>query len=338
MRLASPFLGTRCPDAVPAMTNHARSNLRGALFALAAFTLFSSHDVIVKTLGAQYATFQIIFFSVLLSFPLVVMMLMRDPDKATLLPVHPWWTALRTAAAMTTGVSAFYAFSTIPLAQVYAIIFAAPLLITMLSIPILGETVGVHRWAAVVLGLIGVIVVIRPGTAELGLGHAAAVTAAVTSSVASVIVRKIGRDERSAVLLLYPLMGNFLVMGAALPFVYVPMPVEHLGGLALMSVLAFTAMLLIIAAYKNGDAAIVAPMQYSQIFWAALYGWIFFGETIDTYTWFGAGIIILSGVYIVLRETFAGTSATTPVRRTKSRPDTATTPRPPRIAEQDARG
>ena len=315
------------------MSEARKSNLHGALFALVAFSLFATHDVIVKTLGAHYATFQIIFFSVLLSFPLVILMLMRDAHKATLIPVHPWWTALRTVAAMTTGLAAFYAFSTIPLAQVYAIIFTAPLLITILSIPILGETVGPHRWAAVVIGLIGVLVVMRPGTAELGLGHAAAITAAVTSSVASVIVRKIGRDERSAVLLLYPLMGNFLAMGAALPFVYKPLPIEHLGGLALMSVLAFTAMLCIIAAYTRGDAAVVAPMQYSQIFWAALFGWWFFEESIDLYTWVGAGIIILSGVYIVIRETFGGTSSTTPVRRTKSRPDTATTPRPPRIAE-----
>lgn len=313
------------------MTEPARSNLRGALYALSAFALFATHDVVVKVLGGHYATFQIIFFSVLLSFPLVVLMLMRDAEKATLIPVHPWWSLLRTAAAMVTGVSAFYAFATIPLAQVYAIIFASPLLITILSIPVLGERVGPHRWAAVVVGLVGVLVVIRPGAAELGLGHAAAVTAAVTSSLASIVVRKIGKDERSAVLLLYPLMGNFLVMGAILPFVYVPLPIEHLGALALMSALAFGAGLLIILAYTTSDAAIVAPMQYSQIVWAAVYGWLFFDETADLFTWIGAAIIIASGLYIVLRETFAGTSVTLPVLRTKSRPDTGTSPRRPTI-------
>lgn len=313
------------------MTEPARSNLRGALLSLSAFALFAMHDVVVKVLGGHYATFQIIFFSVLLSFPLVILMLMRDAEKATLIPVHPWWSLLRTVAAMVTGSSAFYAFATIPLAQVYAIIFAAPLLITILSIPILGERVGPHRWAAVAVGLAGVLVVIRPGTAQLELGHAAAVTAAVTSSVASIIVRKIGRDERSAVLLLYPMMGNFLVMGAILPFVYVPLPIEHLGGLALMSALAFCAGLLIIAAYTTADAAIVAPMQYSQIIWAALYGWLFFEESADTMTWTGTAIIIAGGLYIVLRETFGGTSLTRPVLRTRSRPDTGTSPRRPTI-------
>jgi S-adenosylmethionine uptake transporter len=315
------------------MTEHARSNLRGALYSLLSFALFATHDVIVKSLGSHYSTFQIIFFSVLLSFPLVILMLMRDAEKATLLPVHPWWTALRTVAAMVTGVAAFYAFATIPLAQVYAIIFASPLLITVLSIPVLGERVGPHRWGAVVIGLIGVFVVIRPGAAPLELGHAAAVTAACTSSVASIIVRKIGNDERRAVLLLYPMMGNFLVMGAAMPLVYIPLPIEHLGALALMSALAFGASLLIILAYTSGDAAIVAPMQYSQILWAALYGWLFFGESADKTTWFGAAIIIASGLYIVLRETFAGTSITRPVVRTRARPDTGTSPRRPTIQD-----
>ena len=309
------------------MSDPTRSNLRGALLALGAFALYATHDVLVKYLGAHYATFQIVFFSVLLSFPLVMLMLMRDATHGTLIPKHPWWTALRTVAAMVTASAAFYAFATIPLAQVYAILFTAPLLITLLSIPILGERVGVHRWAAVIMGLAGVFVVIRPGASPLEPGHVAAVTAAVTSALASVVVRKIGRDERNAVLLLYPMMGNFLVMGALMPFVYVPMPVEHLGALGLVSLLAFVATLLIIVAYTTADAAVVAPMQYSQILWAALYGWVFFGETADGLTWLGASIIVASGSYIVLRESL-GASRTRPVLQTKLRPDTGLAPRP----------
>lgn len=309
------------------MTDIGKSNLRGVMFALTAFALFATHDVVVKFLGGQYAVFQIIFFSVLLSFPLVMLMLMRDSARATLIPAHPWWTALRTLATTVTGSSAFYAFATLPLAQTYAILFAAPLLITILSIPILGERVGIHRWAAVAVGLAGVLVVLRPGTTELGLGHAAAVTAAVGSSLASIIVRKIGKDERSAVLLLYPMMANFVVMACILPFVYRPMPVEHLGLVGVIAVLAFVAGLCVIAAYKAADAAIVAPMQYSQIIWAAVFGSVFFAETPDRWTVTGAAIIIASGLYIVLRESLSGISATTPVLRTRSRPETGTSPR-----------
>lgn len=309
------------------MTEQARTSLRGASLALAAFAIFATADTLVKHLGGFYAPFQIIFFSVLLSFPLVMLMLIRDPQKATLRPVHPWWTAFRTLAVMVTGVAAFHAFATIPLAQVYAVLFAAPLIITVLSIPVLGERVGLHRWGAVIVGLLGVLVVLRPGTAPLSPGHLAAISAAFTSALASTIVRKIGRDERPAVLMLYPMLANFIAMGAILPLVYRPMPVEHLGLLALFAVLAFSAGLLVIAAYRAADAAIVAPMQYSQIIWAAIYGWLFFGERADRLTWLGAGIVILSGLYIVGRESLTGISRTRPVLRSRSRPDTGTSPR-----------
>ena len=155
------------------------ANARGALLALLAFGIFATHDVFIKVLGSSYSPVQIVFFSVLLSFPLTTMMLMRDAQPGTLLPRHPGWMALRTAASVLTAISAFYAFSVLPLAQVYAIIFASPLLITVLAIPVLGEVVRLRRWLAVLVGLAGVIVVLRPGSTELGLGHLAALAAAV---------------------------------------------------------------------------------------------------------------------------------------------------------------
>jgi len=299
-----------------------QSNTRGALFALAAFGVFATHDVIVKILGGDYAPFQIIFFSALLSFPLATLMLIRDAEPGTLLPSHPWWLALRTVASVITGVAAFYAFSVLPLAQTYAILFAAPLIITVIAIPILGEVVRIRRWAAVIVGLVGVIVVLRPGGAELGLGHAAALTAAIGGAVASVVVRKIGADERAVVLLLYPLLANVVVMGVALIWIYEPMPVEDLGLMVLISLLGWSGARLIVSAYNTAEAAIVAPMQYSQIIWATIYGYFFFGETLDAATAIGTSIIIASGLYIVLRESRAGTSSTTPVLRSRSRPGT----------------
>lgn len=309
------------------MTDLARSNLGGAALALLAFALFATHDVGVKILGQSYSPFQIIFFSVLFGFPLTTIMLMRDRTPGTLRPLHPWWTALRTLATLVTGISAFYAFSVLPLAQVYTFIFAAPLLITVLSIPILGERVGLHRWGAVIVGLGGVLYVLQPGLEPLTLGHIAGLAAAVGSSLAAVIVRKIGKEERSAVLMLYPMMASFVAMGATMPFVYEPMPARHLGIVAMIAALAFVAGLLVIAAYRRGDAAVVAPMQYSQILWAAVYGLVFFGEGLDRETVIGAGVIILSGLYIVLRETLRGTSSNAPVLQTRSRAATVSSPR-----------
>jgi len=304
-----------------------RDNLKGALLGLGAFAIFAVHDVVVKSLGGVYAPFQIVFFGVLFSFPLTIMIMMSENTAGTLRPRHPWWTALRTGAAVITGVCAFYAFATLPLAQTYAILFAAPLLITVLSIPILGETVRLRRWLAVLVGMAGVLVVLRPGQTDLTLGHLAAIVAAVTGALASVIVRKIGREERSVVLLLYPMIANFVLMGAILPFVYRPMPIQDLGATGLMAGLGVLANVFLISAYRAGEAAIIAPMQYSQIIWASIFGFLVFGETVDSITGIGAAIVIASGLYIVLRESRGSTSENTPVLRTRSRAETGTAPR-----------
>lgn len=306
------------------MSDDSKSNTRGAVYALIAFGIFSTHDVIIKVLGGGFSPVQIVFFSVLFSFPLATLYLMRDKTSGTLIPVHPYWMAARTIAAVVTGVSAFYAFTVLPLAQVYAIIFASPLLITILAIPVLGEVVRIRRWAAVFVGLCGVLIVLRPGQTDLGLGHLAALAAAIGGAFASVIVRKIGREERTVVIMLYPMMANFIVMAAMLPLVYEPLPLADLGRLACIAVLAWTAGRFLIAAYNAGEAVIVAPMQYSQIIWATFYGFFFFDETPDIGTAIGSAVIIASGLYIVLRESRSNESET-PVLRTRSRPETGTT-------------
>jgi len=295
------------------------SSMRGALLSLSAFALFASHDVIIKLLGASYSPFQIIFFTTLLSFPLTTMMLMRDETRDNLRPHHPWWTALRTLCAVIATICAFYAFSVLPLAQTYAILFANPLLITILAVPILGETVGWRRALAVLCGLVGVVIVLRPTQTELSLGHFAAMAAAFFSAVAGIIIRKIGREERSVVMILYPMLASFILMALLMPTTYKPLPLLHLGYLAGISAFGFVAGLLLIAAYRTAEAAIVAPMQYSQIVWATLYGAFLFDEQVDGITFLGAAIIIASGIYIVFRESRGGGSSVTPVLRTRAR-------------------
>ncbi|MBN2630163.1 MAG: DMT family transporter [Rhodobacteraceae bacterium] len=302
-------------------------NLKGAVLSLAAFALYATHDVVVKYLGDTYNSFQIIFFAGLLGFPLITFMLMSDRTDGNLIPRHPWWSLLRSVTAVVTGVAAFYAFSVLPLAQTYAILFAMPLLITVMAIPMLGEKVGIRRGLAVVVGLIGVLIVLRPGSAPLSWGHLAALSAALTGALTSVIVRKIGADERSAVLMLYPMAATFLLTGAALPFVYVPMPLEHLALNGVIAALAFIAALLSILAYRAAPAIIVAPMQYSQMLWAVFYGALFFDESADVFTLLGSAVIIASGIYIVLREGTGDVSLNSPVLANKSRPETGLTPR-----------
>ncbi len=306
---------------------HSNSNLRGAIYALLAFAIYATHDVVIKFLGESYSSFQIIFFSGLLGFPLVTMMMMGDRTDGTLIPRHPWWSGIRSITAVMTGVAGFFAFSQLPLAQTYAILFAMPLIITLLSIPMLGEKVGIRRGLAVFVGLIGVLIVLRPGNAPLSIGHLAALSAACTGALTSIIVRKIGKEERSAVLILYPMVTSFIAMAIAMPFVYRPMPIAHLGMMGIIAGFGFIATLLVIAAYRTAPAVIVAPMQYSQIIWAILYGYLFFDESVDLYTLAGTAVIIASGIYIVMREGQPRVSENRPVSESRSRPETGAMPR-----------
>lgn len=278
------------------------NNLKGALFALAGFGVFSLHDAVAKALGAHYHPVQTVFFGALLGFPLIALVLIGQGGGG-LRPVHPWWSALRTVALMLVTLTAFYAFATIPFAQAYALIFATPMVITVLSVPMLGERVGPRRWAAVLLGLVGVLIVLRPwGAGQLGLGHLAALVSAFSGALVALIMRKVGHAERSAVFLLYPMLANVVVLGALLPLVYRPMPLAHLGGMALVAAGSLTAMGLIILAYRAGEAVVVAPMQYTQMLWAVMLGYLLFGERPDGATLAGSLVIALSGLAILWRE------------------------------------
>ncbi|WP_298815683.1 DMT family transporter [uncultured Roseibium sp.] len=289
------------------------ATLKGLFAALLAFGVFSSHDALIKALGADYPVFQIIFFSVLFAFVPMAMMMLADKAVDNFRPRHPLLVATRAGLAIIAMSCGFYAFTALPLAEVYALLFAMPLLITALSVPLLGETVRAQRWAAVIVGLIGVLVVLRPGVTELSLGHGAALAAAFANSLSTVLVRKIGGRERPAVLILYPMILAMTAMSMTLPVVYVPVQLPDLAMMAAVGFLSVIAQFFMISAYKAAPAAVVAPLQYSQILWATMFGMLFFAETPDIYVGIGSSIIILSGIFVVWRESRENVSDKTPV-------------------------
>ena len=306
-----------------------RSDLRSALMALLAFGLFASHDALVKILGSQYSIFQIIFFSGLFAFVPVTLMMTADKAADNFRPHRPWLLAARMTTGVISMACAFYAFTRLSLAETYALLFATPLLITVLAVPLLGEVVRLRRWIAVLVGLAGVLVVLRPGAADLNLGHLAALTAACGSALSAIIIRKVGGAERPAVLILFPMFANIGVMALMLPQVYQPVELADLALMASVGLLAMLAQLSIIAAYRSAPAVVVAPVQYSQILWATLFGYLIFNDVPDKWVFIGAGIIILSGLFVVLRESTEDVSEKRPVLRTSNlRPDTGPSPRP----------
>lgn len=197
---------------------------------------------------------------------------------------------------------AFYAFRNLPLTQVYALIFSAPLIITILAIPILGETVKMFRWLAVIIGFIGVTIVLGTQFGAIGTGHIAGLMCAVCSAITAVVTRKIGDSESSLTLIVYPLLINLLVCGIAMVSVYKPMPGSVLFSMCMIGMFAVAGQSLLIYAYRNAPAQYIAPFQYSQMLWAVILGMLFFNETPELNVLIGAAIIIGSGILIVLRE------------------------------------
>lgn len=288
---------------------------QGAFYAIGGFAAFALHDALIKSL-AGYSVIQILFFAVLCSYVPFSFFLATDNQAKNLRPVNPGWMMLRTLCMVFAAMCAFYAFSTLPLAQTYALLFAMPMLVTVLAIPILGERVRLLRWIAIILGLIGVLIVLRPGTTTLTSGHFAALAATIFSAMSAVSTRKIGASERSATLILYPILANILITGAALGFVYQPMPFFDLVKLAAIGALGMLGQFLIIRAYRSAPAATVAPFQYSQMIWAVFYGYLWFSETPDIYVLLGTAVIILAGLMIVWRESTVSTNK--PFLRTRN--------------------
>ncbi|WP_417670842.1 DMT family transporter [Roseibium sp.] len=298
------------------MSSSSSSPILGLGTAFLGFAFYATHDALTKHLGGSYTVFQIIFFAMLFAFVPMAILMLADKQVGNFRPTHPWLVSLRSALTIVALSGGFYAFTVLPLAEVYSLLFAAPLLITVFSIPILGEVVRVQRWAAVIVGLVGVLIVLRPGTTELTFGHAAALMSACASALASVLVRKIGPDERSAVLILYPMLLSMIIMGALLPGIYVPVELTHLAMMAAIGFLSVAAQYSVISGYRSAPAAVIAPMQYSQILWATLFGYFFFDEIPDIYVGLGSGVIIASGLFLVWRESRASVSVRNPVSRT----------------------
>lgn len=274
--------------------------LKGALYGLLGFGLFSLADATIKFLGGSYGAVQILAFMGLFMLPLIGLLWLRKP--VSLRPVHPWLMAIRTVALIGNGLLVTYTFTVMPLAQAYAIFFTLPLMLTLLAVPVLGDRIDLIAGLAVVLGLVGVVVALNPGRVDFDIGHLAAAGGVILAAVHYLIVRKTGGAEANVPMLLYPVLGQTVAAFLLLPGRYVPMPPADLATVAGLSLGGVCGTLMMFAAYRAAAPIIVAPTQYSQIAWAALFGALFFGEPMTLQTGIGMGIIALASFVVVVRQ------------------------------------
>ena len=274
---------------------------RGILFSVATFAFFSTADAFVKMLSEGYSVLLIYFVTtVFAAFP-IALLIWRSNRPLVFIPRNPKAVALRSLLLALDTFGAYLAFSRLPLANAYTLIFAAPLIVTALSPLVLGEPVGRHRWSAVILGFVGIVVVLRPGFAPLNIGYAGALGAACVFALALLVTRRIGANESATAMLTWLIVTKLIASGLFLPFVFQPIPLADLGLMALIGVLVGGAQISIVMAFRIAPPATVAPFQYTQMLWAVLYGFVFFGDLPDRYVIAGSALVVASGLYILWR-------------------------------------
>jgi drug/metabolite transporter (DMT)-like permease len=191
----------------------------------------------------------------------------------------------------------------IQLATASAIFFTAPLMVTAMSVPFLGERVGPRRWAAVVVGFVGTLIIVRPGSDVGNLGAVLILISAATFAIYQIMTRKLAAHDRPETTIVYTAFVSVVAMTVALPFDY-RLPDDAFDGLLFVAVGALGGLgqYFVIKALSNGPASVISPIGYGELIVATTLGYLVFGAFPDAWTWAGAAVIVGAGLFIAFRE------------------------------------
>jgi drug/metabolite transporter (DMT)-like permease len=281
-----------------------QDTLRGILLMLGAVAVFSTMDALIKHLAEGYSPLQIIFFRNLFAFLPLLPVLARGDGLALLRTQRLGSHLARAAMGFGAMICFFTAFALMPLADVVAISLSAPIFVTAFSVPLLAERVGPRRWAAVLVGFVGVLVMVRPGGE--GLVQPAALLplgGAVLYALALIAMRKLGATERATTTVFYFTLACTAMSALAQPFVWRTPDLADFALLVCVGLLGGSAQLLMTQALRLAPAATVAPFDYSALVFSIGYGFLIWGEVPDWMLLAGAVIVVASGLYILHRET-----------------------------------
>jgi drug/metabolite transporter (DMT)-like permease len=287
--------------------------LKASVLMLACVVVFCLMDAVLKTLSAHYPPFQVAALRGASSLPWLLVWAAATTGLRPLLRVRWSLHLLRGALGITMMAAFVYALRTLPLSTAYSIFFVAPLLITALSVPVLGEHVGPRRWTAIAVGFAGVLVVLRPSSGGmLTLAGLAVLLAAAGYAISAITVRILARTDSTQAMVVW-LMALMAVGAGLLAWPdWHPLRSEHgwlILGLGLAGALG---QYLITEAFRLGEASLLAPLEYTALAWGVLLDLAIWGVLPGAVTWIGAAIIVASGLYLIRREGVAATVATPP--------------------------
>lgn len=286
------------------------SPVRAIVWSILGYSAYSVADAMTKTLTSVYPVTQIVFLNALFSLlPIAAVAVLRE-GRAGLRIGSPRVHLLRAALGLgAIGLNTF-AFTRMPLADAYALLFTAPLVIAGLSTVFLGERTDLGGWITILIGFAAVLVMVRPGTeaggGRIDIGVAAAAAGVLCFSASALVIRRFGGAET---MYAFPFYGNLFVVAVLAPIVgtgfVVPTPAHFALG-AVVGVVIGSAQIVVLGAFRAAPPSVVAPFQYSQILWGAVLGWILFGDVPGARTIVGGAVVIAAGLHLMRRETRRG--------------------------------
>jgi drug/metabolite transporter (DMT)-like permease len=290
-------------NASPATSTDSDQAVKGIIALIVATLFFAAQDAITKHLTqsvsvAQIVTVRFFFFSLF-----AIIYAARSMEiKVAFQSSQPKLQILRGLLICTEiGLFAF-ALQHLGLAEMHAIFACFPLIITALSVPFLGETVGWRRWLAVSVGFIGTLIIIRPDSGVFSPYALIALTCAIMFAIYNLITRKVSRHDRFETSLLYFGVVGFIGSLAVVPFYWQYPNLDQVFWLVVISITGIVGHLLLIKALQLAPAVILQPFNYFVLLWAMIIGYSVYGEVLQSYKLFGAALVVVSGVYIARRE------------------------------------
>ena len=281
--------------------SQADNPLRGILLSVSACSIFAVADVTAKFLSTGLPIIEITWIRYVLFFGMAAILAARAPGRA-FRPRHPKLQILRGVCVTGSSVLFVYGIREMTMAQATTISFLSPLLITILSIPLLAEIVGIRRWAAVGVGMTGMLIVVRPGMEGF---QPAALFGVVSSSLwalALIITRKIAATDPPQTTIFWSSMVGAIVLTVLLPFDAAWPTGTQFGLCVLLGFLSSAGQWMVVLAHRLAPASLLAPFSYTQLPWVILGGYLVFGHVPDGWTLVGASIIVASGLYTAHRE------------------------------------
>ena len=275
--------------------------LRAIALAVGATVLFGSSDTISKYLSGSLPIVEFLWIRYVI-FLIMAGYLVRAVPRRSFNPRNPALQVVRGLCVAGSSLLFVYGVRQMTMAQATTISFLSPLLITVLSIPLLGETVGPRRWAAVGAGLVGMLVVVRPGMGGFQPAALFGVASASCWALALIITRKISSSDPPQTTVLWSAGIGTAVLTLLLPLAAVWPTPKQLALSMVLGVLASAGQWMVILAHRIAPASLLAPFFYGQLLWVTVLGYLVFGNLPDTWTVAGAAIIIASGLYTAHRE------------------------------------